>query len=212
MANLECSECGDLVDVEARSVVLPFVCKWCQESFGPFIVEFTAPVFKGEWIRSGNLKTKGVFSTEAEARLAIATETDGYKYRVAETDGYKYRVVPAPWPKPIADQESIPALDEQFELDSALIADLEKQLAEANRNTECWKDHYTALFADILSANTEAKDSEAKSASLAQKLRESEASVQYWKTQHTLEYARFQKLEHAYLVERNKTWLQKLFS
>ena len=215
-AIMNCSACSDLVDVEARSIVLPFVCKGCLESFhgyeylqvappesaGPFIVEFTAPVFKGEWIRSGNLKTKGVFSTEAEARLAIATETDGYKYRV----------VPAPWPKPIADQESIPALDEQFELDSALIADLEKQLAEANRNTECWKDHYTALFADILSANIEAKDSEAKRASLDQRLRESEASVQYWKTAHTLEYARFQKLEHAYLVERNKTWLQKLFS
>jgi endogenous inhibitor of DNA gyrase (YacG/DUF329 family) len=28
---LECSECQDIVDVEARSVVLPFVCKWCLE-------------------------------------------------------------------------------------------------------------------------------------------------------------------------------------
>jgi hypothetical protein len=208
------------VDVEARSIVLPFVCKWCQEGFhgyeylkvappesaGPFIVEFTAPVFKGEWMRSGNRKTKGVFSTKAEARLAIATETDGFEYRV----------VPAPVPKPITNQESIPALDEQFELDSVLIADLEKQLAEANRNTECWKDHYTALWeillAPTLSADIEAKDSEAKSASLDQRLRESEASVQYWRTEYTLEYARFQKLERAYLAERNKTWLQKLFS
>ena len=88
MANLECSECGDLVDVEARSVVLPFVCKWCQEGF------------------------------------------------------------PA---DPITGQEeSTPDLDEQFELDSALIADLEKQLAEANRNVECWKNAYARTYNDFL--------------------------------------------------------------
>jgi endogenous inhibitor of DNA gyrase (YacG/DUF329 family) len=118
MANLECRDCGDLVDVEARSIVLPFVCKWCQEGFQ-------------------------------------ASTTD---------------------------QEPIPALDEQFELDSVLIADLEKQLAEANRNTECWKDQCTAILTGLKSADIKAKDSEAKSASLDQNLRESEASVQYWKT------------------------------
>ena len=90
-AIMNCSACSDLVDVEARSIVLPFVCKWCREGFQ-------------------------------------ATKE----------------------PKPITDQESTPDLDEQFELDSALIADLEKQLAEANRNTECWKDRYTALFEDVI--------------------------------------------------------------
>ena len=33
MANIECKDCGDLVDVEARTVTLPFVCKWCEEDF-----------------------------------------------------------------------------------------------------------------------------------------------------------------------------------
>ena len=33
--NLECCMCNDLVDVEARTVVLPFTCKWCQEGFTP---------------------------------------------------------------------------------------------------------------------------------------------------------------------------------
>lgn len=168
MANLECSECGDLVDVEARSVVLPFVCKWCQESFGPSIVEFTAPVFDGGWIRSGNPGTKGVFSTKTEARRAIAKETDGWEYRVA--------TLPAK-PEPPCQEESIPDLDEQFELDSVLIADLEKQLAEANRNVECWKDQYTALLTET-------------------------------------QYDRILKDfgVRAYLPEKRKTWLQKLFS
>ena len=39
MANIECKDCGDLVDVEARTVTLPFVCKWCEESFTPAAAE-----------------------------------------------------------------------------------------------------------------------------------------------------------------------------
>ena len=39
MANIECKYCGDLVDVEARTVTLPFVCKWCEESFTPAAAE-----------------------------------------------------------------------------------------------------------------------------------------------------------------------------
>jgi hypothetical protein len=32
---IECSKCEDIVDVEARTVVSPFVCKWCEEGFTP---------------------------------------------------------------------------------------------------------------------------------------------------------------------------------
>ena len=35
MPNIECNDCGDMVDVEARTVTLPFVCKWCTEGFEP---------------------------------------------------------------------------------------------------------------------------------------------------------------------------------
>ena len=35
MANIECNDCGDMVDVEARTVTLPFVCKWCTEVSNP---------------------------------------------------------------------------------------------------------------------------------------------------------------------------------
>ena len=55
MANIECKDCGDLVDVEARTVTLPFVCKWCEEGF-----TYTTPryIIQYEgcdgWIRSEN--------------------------------------------------------------------------------------------------------------------------------------------------------------
>lgn len=39
MANIECKDCGDLVDVQARTVTLPFVCKWCEEDFTPAAAE-----------------------------------------------------------------------------------------------------------------------------------------------------------------------------
>ena len=34
MAKIECKDCGDMVDVEARTVTLPFVCKWCEDGDG----------------------------------------------------------------------------------------------------------------------------------------------------------------------------------
>ena len=39
MANIECKDCGDLVDVQARTVTLPFVCKWCKALFTPVAAE-----------------------------------------------------------------------------------------------------------------------------------------------------------------------------
>jgi len=127
MANLECRECGDLVDVEARSVVLPFTCKWCQEGF--------------------------------EAK-------------------------PAPSYANIDSPSSV-------DTDLALILDLREQLAEANRNVECWKAHYAVALTDVIIADARAKDSEAKSASLA---------------------TAFMRTERLYFVERNRTWWERLWA
>jgi hypothetical protein len=141
MANLECRECGDLVDVEARSVVLPFTCKWCQEGF--------------------------------EAKPAPSYSIQCRTYRVP--------------PHPTLSILSPSSVD----TDLALILDLREQLAEANRNVECWKAHYAVALTDVIIADARAKDSEAKSASLA---------------------TAFMRTERLYFVERNRTWWERLWA
>jgi hypothetical protein len=87
MANLECKTCGDLVDVEARTVVLPFECKWCVEgwvytpglSLRKLIVQTKG---SNGWFRSLNDGICGTFTSFAEAEKAIAAETDGYERQI----------------------------------------------------------------------------------------------------------------------------------
>jgi hypothetical protein len=152
MANLECRKCGDLVDVEARTVVLPFECKWCVEGWVPMPgLSFPKLIVqtKGSsgWFRSLNDHICGTFTSFAEAEKAIAAETDGYERRVVAegtpdyvlTGGYNKDLV-KPAGQEYVDIEyvlgtagiPIPTVSEvaseQFDLDTKLIEDLELQL------------------------------------------------------------------------------------
>ena len=149
MANIECKDCGDLVDVEARTVTLPFVCKWCEEGFTSttprYIIQYEGC---DGWIRSENTDACGVFDDFSVASAVAAAETDN-------GDGLVYRVVPygtpdeyseaggeypgfdTQEPKSESEPESEPeGIEDQFELDTKLIEDLSNQLAEANKQIE----------------------------------------------------------------------------
>ena len=149
MANIECKDCGDLVDVEARTVTLPFVCKWCEEGFTSttprYIIQYEG--YDG-WIRSENTDACGVFDDFSVASAVAAAETD-------TGDGLVYRVVPYGTPdeysesggeypgfdtqEPKSEPESEPeseGIEDQFELDTKLIEDLSNQLAEATKQIE----------------------------------------------------------------------------
>jgi phage FluMu protein Com len=43
MTNIECTKCGDVIAVESRSVVLPFVCMACESAIATFTQEVEAP-------------------------------------------------------------------------------------------------------------------------------------------------------------------------
>ena len=163
MANIECRDCGDLVDVEARTVTLPFVCKWCTEGFEPktpldsyvlrphskFVVEFLN-IRNGKWCRSGNPNSSGVFDSFLEAQKQA--DISAKKSRVY----LKYRVVletPEPetseFPSEIQTSETPTSITSQSDLDSELIEDLQSQLEEANRNREEWIEKYASLIIEI---------------------------------------------------------------
>ena len=146
MANIECKDCGDLVGVEARTVTLPFVCKWCEEGFTSttprYIIQYEG--YDG-WKRSGNPDACGVFDDFSVASAVAAAETDNSEL--------VYRVVPYGTPDDCSEtgryypgfdtQESEPesepeseGLEDQFELDTKLIEDLSNQLAEATKQIE----------------------------------------------------------------------------
>ena len=161
MANIECKDCGDLVDVEARTVTLPFVCKWCKEDFPStprYIIQYEG--YDG-WKRSENTDACGVFDDFSVASAVAAAETD-------TGDGLVYHVVPYGTPdeysesggeypgfatqEPKSESDEVchcntcepevepesesEGLEDQFELDTKLIEDLSNQLAEANKQIE----------------------------------------------------------------------------
>ena len=148
MANIECKDCGDLVGVEARTVTLPFVCKWCEEGFTSttprYIIQYEG--YDG-WIRSENTDACGVFDDFSVASAVAAAETDNSElvYRVvpygtpddcSETGGeYPGFDTQEPKPEPESEPES-EGLEDQFELDTKLIEDLSNQLAEATKQIE----------------------------------------------------------------------------
>jgi hypothetical protein len=43
MTNIECTKCGDVVEVTADTVVLPFVCMSCEDAIAKFTQEFVPP-------------------------------------------------------------------------------------------------------------------------------------------------------------------------
>ena len=162
MANIECKDCGDLVDVEARTVTLPFVCKWCEEGFTSttprYIIQYEG--YDG-WIRSENTDACGVFDDFSVASAVAVAETyngGGLVYRVvpygtpdeySETGGEYpgfdtqepksgsdevcHCIICEPEVEPESESEGI---EDQFELDTKLIEDLSNQLAEANKQIE----------------------------------------------------------------------------
>ena len=174
MAKLECKDCGDMVDVETRTVTLPFVCKWCTEDseqgfdFEPktpldsyvlrphskFVVEFLNSR-NGKWLRSGNSNSSGVFDSFLEAQKQA--DISAKKSRASLT----YRVAletPEPetseFPSEIQTSESqtsetSTSTTSQSNLDSELIEDLLSQLEEANRNREEWIEKYASLITEI---------------------------------------------------------------
>jgi hypothetical protein len=89
---LECMTCNDQVDVEARTVVLPFECKWCVEGWVPTPEGFEPDATKfivqtkgvGGWFRSLNPGLFQFFYTRDAALEAIAKETDGFERRVVD--------------------------------------------------------------------------------------------------------------------------------
>lgn len=129
MANIECNKCGDMVDVEARTVTLPFVCKWCEEDFHTpkplYIIQYKSPYDMG-WFRSENADARGVFDDFSVASaVAAANETDN-------GDGLVYRVVPAGAPSESESESESEIPEDRFDLDTKLIEDLSNQLVEAN--------------------------------------------------------------------------------
>ena len=148
MANIECKDCGDLVGVEARTVTLPFVCKWCEEGFTSttprYIIQYEGC---DGWIRSKNTDSCGVFDDFSVASAVAAAETDNSElvYRVvpygtpddcSETGRYYPGFdTQEPKPEPESEPES-EGLEDQFELDTKLIEDLSNQLAEATKQIE----------------------------------------------------------------------------
>jgi hypothetical protein len=83
MANFECVTCGDMVDAEARTIVFPFECKWCQEGFEPIPARYIIQ-YKGclGWTRSKNANTAGVFDNVDDAKIAATEYVDDFEYRV----------------------------------------------------------------------------------------------------------------------------------
>ena len=166
MANIECKDCGDLVDVEARTVTLPFVCKWCEEGFTSTASRYIIQ-YKGcdGWIRSNNPDAYGVFDDFSVASAVAVAETyngDGLVYRVVPYDtpdeysetGGEYPGFDTQEPKSgsgsgsdeichcntcepeVEPEPESEGLEDQFELDTKLIEDLSNQLADANKQIE----------------------------------------------------------------------------
>lgn len=174
MAKLECKDCGDMVDVEARTVTLPFVCKWCTEDseqgfdFEPktpldsyvlrphskFVVEFLN-IRNGKWFRSGNPNSSGVFDSFLEAQkqadISAKKSRASLKYRVVletpepETSEFPSEIQTSESQK----SETSTSTTSQSNLDSELIEDLQSQLEEANRNREEWIEKYASLITEI---------------------------------------------------------------
>jgi hypothetical protein len=169
---IECSKCEDIVDVEARTVVSPFVCKWCEEGFTPksqrFIVEFQSP-YDGMWDRSSNPDTARTFESIDEAFAAIDKETDGLEYRVvpytplAFPDKPCIPTSPAVFDGEYVDMEyvlgtdhvyaAVPdATDTQFDFDTEIIEDLETRLSAANaviKRLETQVDYWREAYCDL---------------------------------------------------------------
>jgi hypothetical protein len=89
---IECQVCEDQVDIEADSILFPFICKWCVEGYTPYpryIVQTkscNSDWSPSDWFRSGNPGLSGLFATKEDAYLAISKEEDGFERRVVLED------------------------------------------------------------------------------------------------------------------------------
>ena len=211
MANIECKDCGDLVDVEARTVTLPFVCKWCEESFTPAAAETDdglvyrvvpegTPECSDEFEESESLDqfeldTKLI--EDLSNQLAEATkqiEIKDARIRVLET----------------AFEERQSLLKDYLELFWGLVGlaktyQFEEGLGGLTFALEA-RDKTIAVLRDLFRQSLDgATTKDVKIESL-------ENSLDYYKKIYNRLYKDFSELETRYTVERDKTWWERLWS
>ena len=218
MANIECKDCGDLVDVEARTVTLPFVCKRCEESFTPAAAETDdglvyrvvpegTPECSDEFEESESLDQfeldtkliEDLSNQLAEANKQI--EIKDARIRVLETA--------------VIDGQG--ALDEGQSLLKNYLELLQGLVGLAK----------TYKFEEGLDGLTFALESREKTIAVLRdsfrkpldgattkdvKIKSLENSLDYYKQIYNRLYKDFSELETRYTVERDNTWWERLWS
>ena len=211
MANIECKDCGDLVDVEARTVTLPFVCKWCEESFTPAAAETDdGLVYRVE--PAGTLECSDEFE-ESESLDQFELDT-----------------------KLIEDlSNQLAEATKQIEIKDARIRVLETALDEGQSLLKGYLELLQGLvglaktyqFEEGLDGLTFALESRDKTIAVLRdlfrksldgattkdvKIKSLENSLDYYKKSYNRLYKDFSELETRYTVERDKTWWERLWS
>ena len=211
MANIECKDCGDLVDVEARTVTLPFVCKWCEESFTPAAAETDdglvyrvvpegTPECSDEFEESESLDqfeldTKLI--EDLSNQLAEATkqiEIKDARSRVLET----------------ALEERQSLLKDYLELFWGLVGlaktyQFEEGLGGLTFALEA-RDKTIVVLRDLFRKSLDGATTKDV------KIKSLENSLDYYKKIYNRLYKHFSELETRYTVERRKTWWERLWS
>jgi ribonuclease HIII len=114
MTKIECSTCGDMIEVTASTVTLPFICLKCEENMNSFTQAFDADT------------VKSVMTILKNPAIQEQLANEGLEVDQAEVDKF-YEAM-----KPKAELTDEYASVENTTL---LIEDLEKQLADAKRAT-----------------------------------------------------------------------------
>ena len=211
MANIECKDCGDLVDVEARTVTLPFVCKWCEESFTPAAAETDdglvyrvvpegTPECSDEFEESESLDQfeldtkliEDLSNQLAEANKQI--EIKDARIRVLET----------------AFEERQSLLKDYLELFWGLVGlaktyQFEEGLGGLTFALEA-RDKTIAVLRDLFRKSLDGATTKDV------KIKSLENRLDYYKKIYNGLYKDFSELETRYTVERDKTWWERLWS
>ena len=188
MTNLECTKCGDMVAVTADEVLLPFVCMRCDQT----------------GLERTSFGSLAVGDQEADVDYSFSYDQDAFRDNATVAQFYE-DMAPASENEPLTEEGA------SVENTTALIADLEAQLASANatvaelQNRNDQQIQSLLLSVDYsLTLEMENEDQRATLALLALRVKNLADSRDFYKTEQSDVRLRLS-------LERNKSWWTKLW-